>query len=270
MHRKKLPRGAVEKKAPDEAFITYAQTRARETEAELEKRLSNCDDILAAVHKTIPRLIGRYKQRSEMPYQNFDGQRVKDVLRTFLRPRSTLNKTLTSKLARRAKYWEAQGQDVDRQESLGKLYRSLPGRYSGKCPTRSTLITALATYLWQCQNIRAYLSVPERYKLIGSIITAAATPVCLLCEKKHRFKSWQAVMKLDQYRQERHPSQEEKEQALLDKTEADFSQAKAIWEQCHKVKLKRTFQEPWRSYQERLRKERTQAFLKGLPKNTKS
>lgn len=270
MQRKKLPPGAVSKNAPDETFIAYAQTRTRETEAELEKRLNNCDEILRAIHKAIPRLTGRFLRRSEMPYVNVKSQHIKDILKTFLPGGGVLDKNIASTLARRAKYWRLQDRGGPWEQCVGKLYRHLPGRYSKKCPLTSELVTALATYLWQCQNIRTYLTVPQRYSCIGQIVSAVALPACLLCGRKHQFRTWQAVMKLDRYRNERQPSQEEKESLLLNKAEDEFIQAKEWWERHHGVKLEETFQEPWRSLQERLRKERTQALLKDLPKSTKS
>src|SRR5262249_22558871 len=141
----------------------------------------------------------------EIPYINFEACRAKAILKAFLTV-PALNKDEAAKLARRAKYWRRSGRGEVWQQRLSEMYRHLPRRMSGKCQTRSELVTALATYFWQCKNIRTSLNVPARYEFIGRIIEGISTPSCLLCGRRHCFQSWRAVRAVDDEKGKRHPS----------------------------------------------------------------
>jgi hypothetical protein len=69
---------------------------------------------------------------------------------------------------------------------------------SRRCRAASTTVTVLATYLWQCQPVRARYKSSEVYRVIGEIVQEMCTPSCFVCEKPHTFKDWRAVKARDQ------------------------------------------------------------------------
>jgi hypothetical protein len=74
-------------------------------------------------------------------------------------------------------------------------------RLNRKCPALSTVITALASYLSQCQAFQAApFSGAERYEVIGAIIQAVTVPSCPACGRTHHFPDWRWVKGRDKYK----------------------------------------------------------------------
>lgn len=121
----------------------------------------------------------------ELPRQRRDIGRLEKTL--GVDPFSILERAqLQAMLARRQ-------ETLDRQ----KLRRDRLGNRR-RCPIVSDVVTDLTTYFLKCLPLRSLLhSKAARYAVVGDIVECISEPTCLACGRPHRFRSYQAVWKLD-------------------------------------------------------------------------
>jgi hypothetical protein len=72
------------------------------------------------------------------------------------------------------------------------------------CPIFSAVMTALTTYVWRCQSLRAHLTFTSKlYEAVGDIVACVATPFCPACGGSHKFRPWRDARAWDKHKRQR-------------------------------------------------------------------